>query len=36
LFLVIDKNKNELQRRAALGWLSNQFGKTGSPDNIEI
>ena len=27
LFLVLDKNKNESQRRAALGWLSNQIGK---------
>lgn len=34
LFLVLDKNKNESQRRAALGWLSNQFGK-GAVDRSE-
>ncbi len=34
LFLVLDKNKNESQRRAALSWLSNKFGK-GAVDSAE-
>lgn len=29
LFMILDKHKNESQRRAALSWLSNQFGKEG-------
>lgn len=32
LFMILDRHKNESQRRAALSWLSNQFGKEGAED----
>ncbi len=32
LFMVLDKHKNETQRRSALSWLSNQFGKESADD----
>ncbi len=35
LFMVLDKHQNESQKRAALSWISNQFGKD-IEDNAEI